>query len=180
MEATLTMPVVDEKEILVRRLRESEEKFVAAASVSEDCAAIKPSKDGWSILEVVEHVTLSDREMLRCYLDAGSNERQRRPDAEAAIAAFGSDIGMKLQAPAHVFPAGRHQSLVEALQAYREVRRELVDFVNAEREDFRGRILPHPMTDMDGHQIFLFVAAHSDRHARQIEEIKKSAAYKAA
>jgi hypothetical protein len=36
------------------------------------------------------------------------------------------------------------------------------------------------MTDMDGHQIFLFIAAHSDRHAKQIEEIKKSAAYKTA
>jgi hypothetical protein len=58
------------------------------------------------------------------------------------------------------------------------MRNELVGFVNAGREDFRGRILQHPMTDMDGHQIFLFIAAHSDRHAKQIEEIKQSAAYR--
>jgi hypothetical protein len=90
MQATLAMPAVDEKEILVRRLRESEEQFVAAASVSEHRAMIKPSQDGWSIVEVVEHITLSDREMLRCYLDAGANQYRLRPEAEAVIEAFGA------------------------------------------------------------------------------------------
>ena len=29
------------------------------------------------------------------------------------------------------------------------------------------------MTDIDGYQIFLFMAAHSDRHRLQIERIKR-------
>jgi|KBSMisStaDraftv2_1062788.scaffolds.fasta_scaffold02310_14 hypothetical protein len=167
-----THPRVTEKELLVQCLRDSEEKFVSAASVSEDSATIRPA-EGWSILEVVEHITLSDREMVRCYLETGSNETGVTPDAEAIIQGFGSDTSSKYQAPPHVLPTGRYKSLAGALKAYRETRNELVDFVNTCAENFRGRLLKSPMTDMDGYQIFLFIAAHSDRHRLQIERIKR-------
>ena len=117
-----------EKELLVQCLRESEKKFVSAASVSGDRATVRPARC-WSILEVVEHITLSDREMVRCYLETGSNETGVTPNAEAIIQAFGSDISSKYQAPPHVLPTGRYKSLAGALKAYRETRNELVDFV---------------------------------------------------
>lgn len=168
-----THPRVTEKELLVQCLRHSEEKFVSAASVSEDRATVRPAEGCWSILEVVEHITLSDGEMLRCYLETGSNETGVTPNAEATIQAFGSDISSKYQAPPQVLPTGRYKSLAGALKAYREARNELVDFVRTRAENFRGRLLKSPISDMDGYQIFLFIAAHSDRHRLQIERIKR-------
>jgi hypothetical protein len=162
-----------ERATLLQRLRESEEKFVTAASVSEDRARTRPANGGWSILEVVEHITLSDREMLRCYLEADLNEAGITPDAEATIRAFGSDVSAKFQAPPPVLPAGRYGSLAEGLKAYREARNELVDFISTRSENLRGRLLRRSLTDMDGHQIFLFIAAHSDRHTLQVEGIKR-------
>ena len=67
----------------------------------------------------------------------------------------------------------RRRHLAEGLKAYREARNELVDFVNTRSENLRGRLLRRSLTDMDGHQIFLFIAAHSDRHTLQVEGIKR-------
>jgi len=177
----LTAQIAEEKRTLLDRLAESERSLItAAAGVPEQCAKVRPAEGCWSALDVVEHITLSDRGMWKRYLDAGPNTGSIGLNADQFIQEVGRNRNAKRQAPEHVRPAGRFFSLAEALSEYRKSRGEVVAFVRASSDNFREKLVKHPVAEMDGHQLFLLMAAHSDRHAMQIDEIKKSAAYHAA
>jgi hypothetical protein len=48
-------------------------------------------------------------------------------------------------------------------------------------DDLRGKMFKHPLLgELDGYQAVLVIAAHPQRHALQIEEIKASPEYTAA
>jgi hypothetical protein len=177
----LSAQISEEKRALLGRLAESERTLVSAAeSTPEDCAGVTPAEDCWSVLEVLEHITLSDRRMWKRYLDAGPNTRPVNLDADRFIEEVGHNRSARRSAPQHVLPTGQFGSLVEALSEYRKTRGEIAAFVEGSGENFREKSVQHPVTEMDGHQLFLLIAAHSERHARQIDEIKNSAVYQAA
>jgi DinB superfamily len=177
----LSTQISEEKRLLLDHLAESERSLMAAAAtVPEECATVSPGEGCWSVLGVVEHITLSDRGMWKRYLNAGPNAGSINLNADKSIQEVGRDRNLKLQAPDHVHPAGRFASLAEGLREYRQTRAEIAAFIEGSSEDFRRKLVQHPVAEMDGHQLFLLIAAHSDRHAMQIEEIKKSSAYRAA
>jgi hypothetical protein len=172
--------ISEDKQTLLSRLQESERDFLAAATVPEECAKLNPAEGGWSVLQVVEHLTLADQGMWKRYQNAGPNDGPIRLEADKFIYEVGLDRSSKRNAPEHVLPAGRFASLAEALGEYRKTRAELAAFVENSNDDFRRKLVQHPVAEMDGHQLFLLIAAHSDRHVMQIEAIKSSAAYQAA
>ena len=175
-----TAYIADNKQTLLSRLLESERQLTAAAAVPEPCARVRPAEGSWSVLEVVEHIVLSDRGMLQRYRDAGENTHPLNLDAERFIETVGRDLSNRRQAPPHVHPTGRFGSLAEALQEYRRTRAEIVRLIESSDQDFRTKLVLHPLMEMDGYQLFLLIAAHSERHTRQIEAVKGSARYRAA
>jgi hypothetical protein len=132
------------------------------------------------VLEVVEHIVLSDRGMAQRYRDAGENTHPVNRDADRFIATVGRDLSDRRQAPPHVHPTGQFASLAEALQQYRSIRAEIVRLIESSDQDLRSKLVLHPVTEMDGYQLFLLIAAHSERHTRQIEAVKGSTRYRAA
>jgi hypothetical protein len=177
----LSAQISEEKRTLLGRLADSERSLVAVAtSTPEDCARVRPAEGCWSVLEVVEHITLSDRRMWKRYLDAGPNTNVVNPDADRFIEEVGHDRSARRNAPQHVLPVGQFASLVEGVREYRRTRSEIAAFVEDSVENFRDKLVQHPVAEMDGHQLFLLIAAHSERHTRQIEEIKNSSTYQAA
>ena len=175
-----TAYIAANKQTLLSRLLETEHKFTAAAAVPEECARVRPTEGSWSVLEVAEHIVLSDRGMLKRYRDAGENTHPLNLDAERFIETMGRDLSIRRQAPPHVQPTGQFASLAEALHEYRRTRAEIVRLIESSEEDFRTKLVPHPLMEMDGYQLFLLIAAHSERHTRQIEAVKGSATYRAA
>jgi len=175
-----TAYIAANKQTLLSRLLESEHKFTAAAAVPEACARVRPAEGSWSVLEVAEHIVLSDRGMLKRYRDAGENTRPLNLDAERFTETLGRDLSSKRQAPPHVHPTGQFAALAEALREYRRTRAEIVRLIEHSQDDFRTKLVLHPLLEMDGYQLFLLIAAHSERHTRQIEAVKRSVAYGAA
>jgi hypothetical protein len=69
-------------------------------------------------------------------------------------------------------PTGRFQSLKDAVAAFVENREATMAALN-EVEDFRGKVVEHPLAGVcDGYQLFLIMALHPVRHVFQVEEIK--------
>lgn len=177
----LTAQISEEKRLLLDRLTASAQSLISAATgVPHECEKVFPADGCWSVLDVLEHITLADRKMWKRYLEAGPNGRPVNLDVDKFIQAVGLDRTSRRQAPEHVLPAGRFSSLAEAVNEYRTTRDQIVLFIEGSSENLREKLVNHPVGEMDGHQLFLLIAAHSDRHAIQIEEIKKSAAYQAA
>jgi len=173
--------IAADKQVLLDRLQESQRSLIAAATaVLEEYARICPEAGRWSVLDVIEHITLSDRAMFKRYPTGTENPKPLNLDADAFIQQLGRDRESKRNAPEHVHPSGRFASLAEALSEYVRGRAEIAAFIENSQEDFRRKLVQHPVMEMDGHQLFLLIAAHSERHSMQIEEIKNCAAYQAA
>ena len=176
-----TVNITADKQVLLDRLQESQRTLIAAATaVPEECARICPEAGRWSVLDVVEHITLADRGMFRRYQTGTENTKPVNLDADEFIQQLGRDRESKRDAPERVHPSGRFASLAEALSEYGRGRAEIAAFIANSGEDCRRKLVQHPMMEMDGHQLFLLIAAHSERHSMQIEEIKSCAAYQAA
>ena len=173
--------IAADKQVLLDRLQESQRSLIAAATaVLEEYARICPETGRWSVLDVIEHITLSDRAMFKRYPTGTENPKPLNLDADAFIQQLGRNRESKRNAPEHVHPSGRFASLAEALSEYVRGRAEIAAFIENSQEDFRRKLVQHPVMEMDGHQLFLLIAAHSERHSMQIEEIKNCAAYQAA
>jgi hypothetical protein len=169
-----------DKATLLSRLRESEAHFVIAASVSEELAAVCPDASCWSILQIAEHLGITERGMFGRLGVAEANAEEPNLAFDETITHIGRDRSSKRNAPQRVHPTGKFASITAALDHFRQARRETIDFVEQNTEDLRKKKVIHPIGEMDGHQLFLLMSAHAERHAKQVEEVKVSPAYQAA
>jgi uncharacterized damage-inducible protein DinB len=170
----------DERQYLVRRLRQSRDRLCnALTDVPEERCRIRPSENSWSIVDCVEHIVIAEkawhvrlqgRQPVREPIDRSKDDFVNRV----------ADPGEKRSAPERAQPKGKYNTLAEATQEFRSARNQTIDFAERTDEDFRGSSVEHALGVFDLHQFLLLAAAHAERHAKQIEEIKASAAYRAA
>jgi hypothetical protein len=171
-------PTATEREQLVVALEKSLNAYLATiTSVPESAAGVKLREECWSILQIAEHVAVAEHGMLRSI--ELSTEKSTPPDYsfDQKIIAGGLNRENKRQAPERAHPKGRWQTLAEATEAFKSARGRTLEFARS-AEGLRGKLVQHPLIGpVDGHQCLLIMAGHAQRHALQIEEIKKSAAY---
>ena len=153
-----------DKEGLLARLRSSEERFLkSVAGVPEKLSTIRPHPDAWSIREVAEHVALVEPVVVASLKRAKAKETEPDLELDARILNAVMDRSLKLEAPEAFRPSGGFRSLSEAVAVFKRER--------------KGTSLRHPIGPMDGYQYLLIMAAHPERHALQIDEIKNDPAY---
>lgn len=172
--------VETDRQTLLKRLRESEATFTGAAEVPDELAVVCPAENCWSVLQVVEHVGMTERGLLSRFHAAEAASGSPNLDLDQAITKIGHDRSQRRSAPERVVPRGKFSTVQDALQHFRQARQETIRFVEGYCDDLRRRKVVHAIAEMDGHQLFLLMAAHAERHALQIEEVKASAAYRAA
>jgi hypothetical protein len=174
-------PTLDtDKAALLQRLRESEATLVMAASIPDELAAVCPDVGCWSVLQIIEHLGITERGMFGRLETAEANDAAPNLAFDERISQIGRDRSSKRSAPERVHPKGKFTSGREALADFRSARQESIAFIERSNDDLRKKKVHHPLGEMDGHQLFLLMAAHVERHARQIEEAKASPAYQAA
>ena len=169
----------DERQHLALRLRQSRDRLCASvADVPERLCHICPSESCWSVIDCVEHIVIAEkawhvrlqgRQPLKAPIDRAKDDFVNRI----------AEPGEKRSAPERAHPKGKYATLAEATQEFRTARDQTIDFAERTTEDFRGFFVEHALGVFDIHQFLLLAAAHAERHANQVEEIKASAAYRA-
>ena len=169
-----------ERQQLAAALRKSRETYLRCIKdVCESAASARLSDDSWSILEIAEHVAVAEHGMFRA-VELGT-EKSSEPDysADEGIIRRGLNRDVRLQAPERSKPKGRWKTLAEAIDAFEKSREKTLDFVENGDKDPRKIESVHPlMGSIDGHQILLLIAVHAERHTAQIEDIKRTQAYR--
>jgi hypothetical protein len=162
---------------VVRLLEESVARFESVAA--EVATPLAASGSGWTALEITEHLVLTEEQVSRLVRTVllRSPEKEPNPTADAVLVEHLPDRGgaaQRRESPERVRPAGRYQTMAEALAALREARQSTVAWVKtADEEKLRRHRLPHPVFgELDGVQWVLFLALHCERHARQAEELR--------
>jgi hypothetical protein len=150
----------------------------ALEGVDEALAGRKPAGGGWSIVECVEHVVVSEQYLLtrlrsaeRCEEGAAQTADLER---EAKIAARAANRMRRIEAPSASQPQGRYASLREAVAAFEATRAETVAWVEEFGGDLRGWTTDHPLFagPVTCQETLIMMAAHPGRHAEQIGEVR--------
>jgi hypothetical protein len=147
----------------------------ALVDVDEATARRKPASGGWSILECVEHIAVSEQYLLsRLQAGAQSDNLHGDPEREALVSAIAADRSRHMEAPHPVHPAGRFSTLAEAVAAFAAARSEVVRWVEECDENPRTLATDHPFIPppVNCYEILLATAAHPKRHAEQIVQIR--------
>lgn len=166
-----------DREFLVALLRESREKFLSSfAGIPEEQSRVHHSPDSWSVLDTVEHLTSAETLMLKLIT---SQRRPRSTDAanrEQVFLQVVADRSRKMQSPESGRPRGRFATLAEAATQFKATRDGVIQFVEQHPEDLRASEVTHPHPsagNVSTHEMVIIIAKHAERHAKQIEEIRK-------
>lgn len=166
-----------DREQILRLIVESDEALLAAATgLSDEGARKRPEPDRWSVLEGVEHVILVEAGVFAS-ISARSTPGApgAEPRREGQILRGMTKREHKFPAPEHAVPTGRHSSLAEALEEFRQRRARTVAYIGQYQDDPRNRTTLHPVIGpISCQEMFLVLALHPARHALQIKEARTS------
>jgi hypothetical protein len=170
-----------ERSAAVEELEASRRRLLAGLEgLSEEQWRARPSPDRWSIAECAEHIAAAEVPLPKLYksaiaVDPAPEERREIRRKDDHVRTVLRDRSRHQDAPERLFPKGRFPTREETIRAFDERRQANLDFVRTTSEPLRDWFAPHPFAGLiDGYQWILFLAAHTDRHATQIEEIRSS------
>jgi hypothetical protein len=149
----------------------------ATAGLSDAQWNFKSAPDRWSVAEVTEHIAAAEG-YLRGMVVEKVMAAPPRPEGEDVkaiddlVLAAIPDRSHKFQAPEPLKPTNRFGSGPGALKAFLESRQQTVEFLTS-HDDLRAHAADSPMgKKLDAYEWVLFIAAHSERHTKQILEVK--------
>lgn len=169
----------EERAAAIAELEESRAKLLAvAAGLTPEQWHARSSEEAWSIADCAEHVAAAELPLERFFATGArerpsEEERRQIRGKDDYVRTFLRDRSQKGEAPERIRPKGRFVTPAEALRIFDERRSANIAFVRQTTEPLRDRFSPHPFAGViDGYQWILFLAAHCDRHAAQIREIR--------
>ena len=149
----------------------------ATQGLSEAQWNFKPAPERWSVAEVTEHIAAAEdflMGMIQGQVMAGPARAE--PTDVKAIDDFVlmaiPDRTNKLKAPEPLIPTNRFHSPADSLKHFTESRAKTLAFLK-ETKGLRDHAIDSPLgKKLDAYQWVLFIAAHSERHTKQILEVK--------
>jgi hypothetical protein len=148
----------------------------ATKGLSEAQWNFKSAPDRWSIAQVMEHIA-SAEDFLRG-MDADQVMKAPAGDAardvkalDDAVLAKVPDRSTKIQAPEPLQPSNRFGSPESSIKHFVESRTATEDFLKS-TAGMRAHVADSPMGKLDAYEFVLLIAAHSERHTKQILEVK--------
>lgn len=145
--------------------------------LSENQLKWKPADSVWSVAECIEHITISEKnlmEMVKGSLQqpADPSKRSEVKSTDEGIIKILTDRSFKVKTQEAFKPTGQFGDAWKTLGVYKERRATLIDYTKSSDEDLRNHYIDLPFGKIDAYQGLLFIAAHSERHTLQIEEVK--------
>lgn len=175
-----------DRDALVAHLKRTEAAFLKSIDgVSDAQWKWKSAPDRWSVAETAEHITKAE-DLLRGRVEGMLKAPAATPELLAKthgkddmIIKGVPDRSKKAQAPEPLVPKGSFASksaLIEAFKAARAKTLALATGTTDLRAYANGDL---PVGETDAYQGVLFLSAHTERHTKQIDEVKATAGYPA-
>jgi hypothetical protein len=166
-----------DKEKLLDLLRESTQRFLGSfAGVTEEQSRKRPAEGSWSVMDCVEHVAAAETFMLRLVEGPRRPRPAGAPNREEMFLGRMTDRSVKAESPQGARPTGRFGGLIAAGRQFETARAGTIRFVQENTGDLRATEVTHPhplFGDVSAYEMVIIMARHAERHALQIEEIKK-------
>jgi hypothetical protein len=151
----------------------------ATKGLSDEQWNFKPGPDRWSVAQVMEHIAAAE-DLLRGMIVDKVLKAPAAPDRDlkkidAMVLAMVPDRTTKFQAPEPLVPTNRFGSPADSLKHFLESRAK-TEALLKDTPDLRDHATDSPTGQkLDGYEWILFIAAHSDRHTKQMKEVEADA-----
>jgi|KBSSwiStaDraftv2_1062776.scaffolds.fasta_scaffold338687_3 hypothetical protein len=170
----------EDQTILVNHLQKTaKELHEAVKGLSAAQFQFKAGPDRWSVAECLEHITISEgflREIATgktMKLPATPEGIAERRKNDRKILAAITDRTRKGRAPEPLKPLNKFATPKATLDAFDKARKETIAFVKTTNADLRAHASPHwAVKEADAYQWLLYLSGHSERHTKQILEVK--------
>jgi hypothetical protein len=160
---------------------ESTKKGVVDATkgLSDEQWNFKQAPDRWSVAEVMEHLAAAE-DLLRGMTQEQVMKTAAIPTRDPAelkkiddsVVAMVPDRSHKVEAPEPLRPTNRFGSPAEAEKHFLESRATTEEYLKS-TPDLRAHAVDSPMgMKLDGYEWILLIAGHSERHTKQMLEVK--------
>lgn len=137
----------------------------------------KSAPDRWSVAEVTEHIAAAE-DYLMGMVTTQVMKAPARTEAEDlktlddAVLSKIPDRTVKAKAPEPLVPTNRYGTPQASLKHFVDSRAKTEEFLKS-TSDLRDHAVDSPLgKKLDGYEWILFIAAHSERHTKQILEVK--------
>ena len=150
----------------------------ATRGLSEAQWNFKSAPDRWSVAEVVEHLAAAE-DLLRGMTQEQVMKSPAVPvrdavetrKADEGVLMMVPDRSHKAQAPEPLKPTNRFGSPAAAQKHFVESRAATEEYLKS-TPGLRAHLGDSPLGKLDGYEFVLFIAAHSERHTKQMLEVK--------
>jgi hypothetical protein len=174
-----------DRDTLVAHLKKTQAAFLKSIDgVSEAQWTWKSAPDRWSVAETSEHITKAE-DMLRGMVE-GMMKAPAAPDLlaktkgkDAMILQVIPDRTKKAQAPEPLVPKGTYPTKAALIEAFNAARAKTLAIAGGTSDLRAYGMAGLPVGEVDAYQGVLFLSAHTERHTKQIEEVKATAGYPA-
>ena len=137
----------------------------------------KPAPDRWSVVETLEHITVAEDFLFQNVTDkimkapAGPADRDTAK-LDVMILTMVPDRSQKRQAPGPLVPTGRWTPS-ETLDHFLKSRTRTIEFLKSTPDLRAHASAENPLQQpLDAYDWLLFIGAHSERHTKQMLEVK--------
>jgi hypothetical protein len=166
-------------------LEESSQEFHAAINgVSEEQWKWKPTPERWSVGETAEHIVLAEAllfDSVKKAIASPANpawEEQTKGKTEFIVQVMAPRLG-KAQAPEPIVPRNG-MTLAQVQERFDQQRAEIVKFAADTNVPLKEHTEVHPFPvfgTLNAYQWLIYVPLHTERHDKQIAEVKATAGY---
>jgi uncharacterized damage-inducible protein DinB len=171
-----------EREVATDFLNKTEEGVLASVKgLSEEQLKFKPAEDKWSVEDCLKHIAATEQALWG--MTEGNIQQKANPEKRAEIKWTDEEVMKNIEdrtTKKKTFSPFEPQNTSyktaeEAIKSFTENRAKLIEYVKTTKEDLRNHVATLPVGSFDCYQMILFIAAHSNRHQQQIDEVKANA-----
>lgn len=145
--------------------------------LSENQLTWKADTSRWSIYQCMEHIALAEN-LIWQWVQMTEHQAptpDKRNGAKATTDELVKqmlDRSHKFNAPEMLRPETRFSSTAAAVEAYTLRRDSTMEYIRTTQDDLKDHFVTHPVFGViDLYQALVMLAAHSERHTLQIEEV---------
>ncbi|WP_411029101.1 DinB family protein [Spongiimicrobium sp. 3-5] len=167
-----------EREFAIKEMSKTQDHLLSTvAGLSEVQLSFKPDSTAWSISECVEHLAISENafdQMLQGSLQAPADPAKRNEVkmTDEQLLGIITDRSKKVKTRESFEPTGKFGSHEETLKAFTAKRAEHIEYVKSTEDELRYHYGQLPFGTIDAYQVLLFMSGHTERHIKQMEEVK--------
>ena len=157
----------------------------ATKGLSDAQVNFKATPEKWSVKECMYHIAGAEKllwTMFEGTMKAPANPEKRSEIkvTDEKVVSMIEDRTTKAQAPEPIQPKNTgFNSLTEAVEDFKNSRGNHIKYLKNSTEDLRNHVVQMPFGYIDCYQFLLFMAAHSNRHTQQMNEVKANPGFPA-